>query len=291
MNIRHALSNARDTLSAQGIEEPNLESELLLRHTLKMDRATLFLEMDTELSANQRDEFQQLVNRRISGEPSAYITGHREFYGLDFQVNPSVLIPRPDSELLVEKAVEAAKNYSAPTIADIGTGSGAIAISLAVNLPQARVYGTDISASSLDVAKYNCQRHGVGERVRLLEGDLLEPLPEPVDIITANLPYVPETESVNTHDYEPSLALYGGPDGLRVINRLCEGLQEKLNPGGFLFLEMGLGQGEAVTCLLKGHFPGAALDITADLAGIERVISVSFDENFASRGVDLVKKQ
>ena len=151
--------------------------------------------------------------------PAAYITGHREFYGLDFAVNSSVLVPRPETELLVEKALELARERSLSTIADIGTGCGAIAVSLAVNLPQTRIYATDISAPALEVALSNCRKHGVTDRVTLLEGDMLAPLPEPVDLIVANLPYVrePEMTGVNTLGFEPPLALNGGPDGLDKI--------------------------------------------------------------------------
>ncbi len=293
MIIRQALGHAGKILAAEGIQNHNLESEILLRHTLKMDRARLYLEMDAGLSARQQGEFLRLIKRRASGEPAAYLTGHREFYGLDFLVNRSVLIPRPESELLVEKAIETAKNYPFLTIADIGTGSGAIAVSLAVNLPRALIYATDISPSALEVARYNCRRHGVTERVRLLEGDLLVPLPEPVDIIIANLPYIPAPElgNVNTAGYEPSLALDGGRDGLKKIGRLCTGLGDKLNPGGCLLLEIGQGQGEAVTDLLGRLFPEARLEITADLAGIERVIKLSLSRNISDSRLDLARNR
>lgn len=278
MTIRQALGQAGKILAAEGIQNHNLESELLLRHSLKMDRTRLFMEMDTGLSARQQAEFLRLIERRASGEPAAYLTGRREFYGLDFLVNRNVLIPRPESELLVEKAIETAKNYPSLTIADIGTGSGAIAVSLAVNLPRALIYATDISTSALEVALTNCRQHGVTERVRILEGNLLEPLPERVDIIIANLPYVPTPElaDVNTAGFEPSLALDGGPDGLKYITRLCAGLGEKLKPGGCLLLEIGQGQAEAITGLQNHLFPAAALEITADLGGIKRVARASF---------------
>ncbi len=288
MIIRQALGHAGGILAAEGIQDHNLESEILLRHTLKIDRARLYLEMDTGLSARQLGEFLRLIERRASGEPAAYLTGHREFYGLDFLVNRDVLIPRPESELLVEQAIEAAKNYPFLTIADIGTGSGAIAVSLAVNLPRALIYATDISASALEVALTNCRRHGVRGKVRLLKGDLLEPLAEPVDIIIANLPYIPapELDNVNTFGFEPSLALDGGSDGLRKIGRLCAGTGEKLNPGGCLLLEIGQGQGEAVTDLLGHLFPGATLEMTVDLGGIERVIKLSFAPPAGTRILD-----
>ncbi|MEE8419810.1 MAG: peptide chain release factor N(5)-glutamine methyltransferase [Dehalococcoidales bacterium] len=288
MIIRQALDQAGKILAAEGIQDHNLESEILLRHTLKMDRARLFLEMEAGLSSGQQREFLRLVERRVSGEPTAYLTGHREFYGLDFLTNRDVLIPRPESELLVEQAIETAKIYPFLTIADIGTGSGAIAVSLAVNLPRAMIYATDISASALEVARTNCRKHRVTEKVHLLEGDLLEPLPEPVDIIIANLPYVPspELDTVNTRGFEPSLALDGGPDGLKDISRLCAGVDKKLKPGGCLLLEIGQGQGEAVTGLLVRLFPSAALEITADLGGIERVIKLSLARRTGTRILD-----
>ncbi len=277
MTIKQTLSHAREILVTNNIEDPLLESELLLRHTLKISQVQLYLELEHELCPKDEHAFWYLIKRRLNHEPTAYIIGHREFYGLDFYVDPDVLIPRPESELLVEKTLELTQNHAVCTIAEVGTGCGAIAISLALNLPQAKIYATDISAAALKVALFNCQKHGVVNRVCLLEGDMLDPLPEPVDLVIANLPYVRESEltQINTPNFEPSLALNGGSDGLEKIRRLCSQISDKLRPGGCLLLEIGQGQGEAVTAFLLSLFPLATIELTPDLSGIDRVVSLA----------------
>ena len=274
MTLKQALSHARGLLVANNIEDAPLESELLLRHRLGISRVQLYLDLDNELSPKDEEIFWHLIRRRLNGEPTAYITGHREFYGFDFCVDPSVLIPRPESELLVERTVTLAQNHISPTIAEVGTGCGAIAISLALNLPQARIYATDISASALKVALFNCQKHGLVNRICLLQGDMLDPLPQPANLIVANLPYVKEAE-IEEGSFEPMLALNGGQDGLGKIRRLCCQLRDKLCPGGYLLLEIGQGQGKAVTTLLHSLFPSAKIEVTPDLGGIERMISLT----------------
>jgi release factor glutamine methyltransferase len=273
LNLKQALRHARDILSRNGVEDAPLEGELLLRHTLNIDRVQLYIDLEKELTPRQEEAFRLLLERRLSGEPSAYITGHREFYGLDFKVNPSVLIPRPESELLVEKTLAIAKNHPLSIIADIGTGSGALAINLALGLPRAKIYATDISAAALKVASANCRRHGVSGRVRLLKGNLLEPLPEPVDIIVANLPYVSQPEL--DPQFEPPLALDGGADGTRIIKQLCQQAGGKLKAGGWLLLEIGQGQAEVVVAILHNLFPEVEIEVIPDLGGIERVVCLS----------------
>jgi release factor glutamine methyltransferase len=277
VTIRQTLSRARQVLAAHHIEDSPLESEILLRHALSISRVELYSDLDRRLTPEEDKKFWESAERRLTGEPSAYITGHREFYGLDFYVDPGVLIPRPETELLVERAVALAKERAVSTIADIGTGCGAIAISLAVNLPGAKIYATDISEVALGVAWRNCQKYGIADRVSLLAGNLLDPLPEPVDLILANLPYVRERElsGVNTRGFEPALALDGGTDGLEKIRRLCHQAEAKLNPGGSLLLEIGAGQKEAVVSFLKSQFPQAGIEAIPDLAGIDRVVSVN----------------
>ena len=277
MNLKQALTHARGVLTANNIEDASLESELLLRHTLKISRAQLYLGLNGELSPEREETFWHLITRRLKGEPSAYITGHREFYGLDFYLDPSVLIPRPESELLVEKAITLAENGAVSTIAEIGTGCGAIAISLALNLPEAKIYATDISAPALEVALFNCQKHGVVNRICLLQGDMLAPLPEPVDLMVANLPYVKESEltRMGAVSFEPLLALNGGSDGLEKINKLCQQVSGKLRPRGCLLLEIGQGQGKSVAAFLRSLFPSAQIEVTPDFSGIERVVSLA----------------
>jgi release factor glutamine methyltransferase len=222
MTAKQALGRAREILASGNIENAPLESELLLRHTLKLSRVELYLELDRALTPQEEKAFRQVVERRLSGEPTAYITRHREFYGLDFYVDPAVLIPRPESELLVEKALRLAQNGTISTIAEIGTGCGAIAISLALNLP-----------------------------------------------------YVRESELPPPPQFEPVLALDGGADGTDRIRRLCLKLEGKLQPGGWLLLEVGEGQGPTVTSLLYHLFPGAKIEVTPDLSGIDRMLSLS----------------
>jgi len=274
MTVKETLSRARSLLAASHIDNAPFEGELLLRQALGVSRAQLYTDLSYQPDAEREAAFWQMVKRRLDGEPAAYITGQREFYGLDFTVTSDVLIPRPESELLVEKTTDLAKNNSAPVIADIGTGCGAIAISLALNLPGAGIYATDISRSALEVAGANCRRHGVADRVRLLCGDLLEPLPGPVDFIIANLPYVKYSD-IDSRCREPIVALDGGADGLEQIRRLLHQIDGRLNPGGYLVLEMGQGQGEVITTLAHQLFPTAGVEIFPDLAGIDRVVKIA----------------
>jgi len=278
VTLKQALGRAREALVVNNIEDAPLESELLLRHTLRMSRVQLYLDLNHELSPEQEATFWHLIERRLSHEPTAYILGHREFYGLDFRVDPGVLIPRPESELLVEEAIKLAQSHTVSTIAEVGTGCGAIAISLALNLPQAKIYATDISAPALKVALSNCQKHGVVDRICLLYGDMLDLLPEPVDLIVANLPYVRQSE-VNARGFEPLLALNGGWDGLEKIRRLCHQVSDKLRPEGYLLLEIGQGQEKAVTTFLRSLFPSAEIELVPDLSGIDRVISLRLTPN------------
>jgi len=219
VTLKEALGHARKTLTASKIEDTPLECELLLRYTLKISRTQLYLDPNRELSLQEEVTFRRLIKRRLEGEPTAYITKYREFYGLNFYVDNRVLIPRPESETLVEKALDRVQSCPVATIAEIGTGCGAIAVSLALNLPDVKIYATDISSPALEVAGKNCRRHEVSDKVCLLQGDMLEPLPEPVDIIVANLPYV-KLSDIDDRCPEPLLALDGGADGLEKIKHL-----------------------------------------------------------------------
>jgi release factor glutamine methyltransferase len=281
VNRRQALTKACGILQKNNIEDASLEAEILLRHLLGIDRARLFSDLDNPISPSQTDKLMELVERRRKGEPSAYITGYREFYGLDFKVNRHVLIPRPETELLVEKAINLAGKYHISTIADIGTGCGAIAISLAVHLKKTTIFATDISAAALEAAAENCRRHNVTQRISLLRGDMLEPLPEPVDMIVANLPYVRKSELTADSPlrFEPATALDGGEEGLDKIKALCRRAREKLNDNGILLLEIGQGQGEAVKSIIRNSFPAGLIETSKDLAGIERVVSLRLTQH------------
>ena len=245
-----------------------------------LDRVGLYIGLERRLASEQTSAFSTLIQRRISHEPTAYITGHKEFYGLDFQVAHPVLIPRPETELLVEKAIELTTTFFTHSclIADVGTGCGAIAIALAVNLPHAKIYATDISRATVDIAKSNCHRHGVSDRVTLLQGDLLDALPEPVHLIIANLPYVKKSElfklSPEISRFEPLLALSGGADGLEMIEGLVSQAEGNLLRGGAILLELGHDQGQAACALARKHFPKSKIGITTDLGGLDRVISI-----------------
>ncbi len=289
MTLKQALNRAKRILAANNIEDAPLECELLLRHALRISRIQLYTELNHELDHKQEAIFWNLIKRRLCGEPTAYITGHREFYGLDFYVNPNVLIPRPESEPLVEKAIKLAQNHPVSTLAEIGTGCGAIAISLALNLPQAKIYATDISASALEVALFNCQKHRVVNRIRLLQGDMLDPLAEPVDLIVANLPYIKQLElrQMRSANFEPRLALNGGSDGLDKIRQLCCQVSGKLHPQGCLLLEIGQGQGRAVTTFLRRLLPSAKIEVTPDLGGIDRMVSLTLTTSLQPIGLML----
>jgi release factor glutamine methyltransferase len=269
VNCRRALTSARKTLDDHNVENSSLETEILLRFVLGLDRATLYSNPELAVSKSQYEKYCNLVERRCWGEPSAYITGHKEFYGLDFKIDRRVLVPRPETELLVEKGIAFCQTHPDARVADIGTGSGCIAISLAKNVPDVKIYAADRSMGALEAAEENLVLHKVKDRIELMWGDLLKPLPEPVDLILANLPYVKKDE-VNAK-YEPEIALDGGMDGLDAVRELIKQLPGKLNPGGFLLMEIGMGQAEAVTGYLHKAFPGGAVEIFKDLAGIERV--------------------
>ena len=279
MTLRQVLSRAKKVLTNHNIEDASLECELLLRHALEIDRVQLYQDLNRELTPQQEASFWQLMERRLKGEPTAYIIGHREFYGLDFYIDSGVLIPRPETELLVEKSLELAKTRLLYNIAEVGTGCGAIAISLALNLPKAKIYATDISPAAVKVASVNCHKHRVVNRICLLQGDMLDPLPEPMNLIIANLPYVRKTElpQVNSAVAEPFVALNGGVDGLDKIRQLCNQASNKLLPQGCLLLEIGQGQRKAIVTFLKNLFPLSKIEVVPDLSGIDRVVSLTLD--------------
>ena len=287
MILREALHSVAQTLRKAGIADASVEAELLLGHVLGMSKTQLYTETERGLASAEIKHLWRLVHRRLDHEPTAYILGHCEFYGTDFYVDCHTLIPRPETELLVGKAVELAQRIFHPgkqiTIADIGTGCGTIVVSLALALPQAKIYATDISASALRVAEINCQRHAVNSQVELLQGNLLEPLPQPVDMAIANLPYIKNYEfkdlSPEIRNFEPTIALAGGKNGLDKIQQMLEQMPKKLNYRACFLLEIGQGQGEMVTSLINSYFPQANIELIPDLGGIERVVNVILMES------------
>ncbi|NJN66605.1 MAG: peptide chain release factor N(5)-glutamine methyltransferase [Chloroflexaceae bacterium] len=270
---------------------PRLDAEILLAQVAGWSRARLLAEHRTVLAPAQAESFAHLVARRANLEPVAYLVGHREFYGLEMVVDPRVLVPRPETELLVDLALAAiaAMPPSPPLlVADIGTGSGAIAIALAVHAPSCHLYATDISADALEVAALNAARHQVAHRVTLLQGDLLAPFSDPhsgspgplFDIIVSNPPYTILDEiDAGVARHEPSLALDGGPDGLHLYRRLIPQALRSLRPGGCLLLEIGATQAEAVVMLARAAFsspfPSCACRVHRDLAGRDRVVAIA----------------
>ena len=280
MTSREALLVTRQTLEAAGFDDAAIESTLLLCHTLGRAETELYSEPERILTPSEIKKLKLLTNRRLRHEPLAYIVGHCEFYGHDFHLSRHTFIPRPETELLVEEAINFTHRHpeNQLTLADIGTGSGAIAISLALALPEARIYATEIAAPALKIARINCRRHRVSHRVILLQGNFLEPLPELVNVIIANLPYVKndELEKLDPEiaNFEPRIALAGGEDGLDMVRRLLPQVQRKLRPNGCLLLEIGYNQSKAVNSLLAHHLPRADIKLIADLAGIDRVARV-----------------
>jgi release factor glutamine methyltransferase len=277
LRLEQVLARARETFDqSQEIEDPALEAEVLLREALQIDRIQLRLESSRPLSGEHEKNFWSLVERRLKGEPLAYILKRREFYGRDFYVDERVLIPRPESELLVEEGLKLLRSCPKPVIADIGTGSGSLAICLAAELPQARVYASDVSGSALEVALINCRRHGVAERVTLLQSDLLEKIPVPCDLMVANLPYVKKTDLARMPSvgFEPGQALDGGAEGLDHFIRFNRQIPGRLKPGGAVLEEVGLDQSRPVAASLRLTFPSAEIKILPDLAGIERVVEL-----------------
>lgn len=281
MNLKQTLAFVRKVLADNDIEEDALEGEILLRHILGMDRTQLFSNLNLELSACEKKSLEQLLERRIQGEPSAYITGHREFYGHDFNVDRNVLIPRPETELLVEKAITLARQYNIYKIADIGTGCGALAVSLALYLPHVHIYATDISSAALEVAATNCKKHSVSNRISLLCGNMLEPVPETVDLVVANLPYVKASELSLSGPlgHEPVVALNGGSDGLEKLRKFVGQVGKKLRTGGSVLAEIGQGQEVPLTGFIKDKYPDIHVDVYADMAGINRVLEFRLTKN------------
>lgn len=282
--LNRVCRDAAARLAAAGIEHGAQEAVWLLEEALGVSRLTLRLEGGRVVEPGERDRVERRVARRVAGEPLQYILGTQEFCGFDFLVNPSVLIPRPETEGLVRETLRLLSGLGAagtPDLADIGTGSGCIAIALARLLPSARVWATDLSSPALVVARRNAVRLGAADRIIFHEGDLLTPLRESglegtLDAVVSNPPYIAEREMAalprEVRNYEPRLALAGGPDGLAVHRRLLAEAWEFLKPGGWLLMEMGQGQAGPIRVLAATDGRYGACDIVRDVAGIERVI-------------------
>jgi release factor glutamine methyltransferase len=281
LTIADALREATEALRDSGVSEPSREAASLLSHALSRDRAFLVTHSDESLTADELRSYLSTVERRAAGEPLQYITGAQEFYGLDFEVNENVLIPRPETELLVETALEILKGTPSPLVCDVGTGSGCIAISLLHARRDARALVLDVSSAALEVAARNAARNGVADRIDFLVSDCFDALASTeredarFDLVASNPPYIAEAdlESLQreVRDHEPRVALTPGGDGLSVIRRLVSESPRHLKPGGHLLMEIGFDQHERVAALIDPRV-WTLLDIRLDLQGIPRTV-------------------
>jgi release factor glutamine methyltransferase len=300
MTVARALHEARARLRAAGIPDAELEAELLLRHATGLTREQLFARLQEPLPApsfrHSERSLESLLGRRLAHEPVAYITGHKEFYGLDFECAPAALIPRPETELLVELALLWAKGQGprAMRVVDVGTGNGAIAVAIAANARAVRVLAVDVSRDALLLARRNAERHAVAARIDFVQGSLLSMLRAPVDVIVANLPYVPtrlyRKLPPEIVEHEPEVATHAGRRGTALIeallaqacpeparpepSRRVEGAPALLRPGGLLVAEHQWNQGRRLRNAARAAFPGARIETKRDLSGKERALVV-----------------
>lgn len=285
MTIAEAIRAGEAALTPTGVEDPRLNAELVLAEVLGRKRPELKLDPSAPVSAESETRFRELTRNRATRRPLQYVLGNQEFMGLRFEVTPAVLVPRVDTEVLVDAVLQRAELLPGePIVADIGTGCGAIGLSLAHFLPQLRVYATDLSSAALEVARRNATHLGLTERVRFRCGDLLAPLTEwelqgQVNLVTANLPYVPRDQidrlAPEIRDHEPRLALDGGPDGLEVVRRFLGELPEFLRADGFVALEIGYDQAEALQQILTESEWFGNVETLQDLSGKDRVVIAS----------------
>ncbi|MHB0871394.1 MAG: peptide chain release factor N(5)-glutamine methyltransferase [Chloroflexota bacterium] len=282
-SVGQLLAQAVDQLDQAAIPSPQDEARLLMAETLGSSRAWVIAHPEAEVPPDRRLTFLSYVARRAAHEPEAYIVGRREFYGLEFEVGPAVLIPRPETELLVDHALASADLLLAAKgrellAVELGTGSGAVAIVLAMRRPGLRVVAVEESEAALSMARANATLHNVADRIEFREGDLLDGVRERIDLLVANLPYIPtgEIDSLmpDVRDYEPREALDGGPDGTAVIRRALEQAVDLVDRPASLLFEIGDGQGDRLTAVARGLYPNAAVQILRDYAGLERILSI-----------------
>ena len=273
--LREYVAAASDRLRDAGISQAaNLDARLLAQHVLGWDAAKLLASAGDQAPDDFAAPFEELVARRAAREPLAYITGHREFYGLDLEVTPDVHIPRPETELVVEAVLASAPEMQLFTMIDACTGSGNVAVSVAKHRRNARIVATDVSAKALEVARRNAARHGVESRVMFVEADLFGDLRGPVDFVTVNPPYVPEKDRAGLQPevgrFEPAVSLFGGNQGLEIIDRVVREAPPLLREGGYLIFEFGFGQEVEVETLVTRSRALTLVDLKRDLQGIAR---------------------
>ncbi len=278
MQLKQALASAVDRLEAADVGSPRLNAEVLLMFVLGVNRAYLYAHPERELTAEEESRYNEVLAHRSTGMPSQYITGHQEFWGLDFVVSPAVLIPRPETEHLVETVLELARGIARPKIIDIGTGSGCIALALAHELKDAEVYAVDVSAEALEIARANAARLQLQRRVRLLRSNVLETVTDvrDFDFIVSNPPYVGFDEAAkvqkSVRDFEPRVAVFAGERGLDVIGPLVDQAHRALKTGGWLAVEIGYSMRDAVVNLLNPTL-WEQVRVVPDLQGIPRVVA------------------
>jgi len=276
MKITKAINQAADILSVAAIQEPRREAISLLELAVGRDRTFIFAHPDHDLTESEQDAFSALVGRRASREPLQYIRGHQEFYGLDFIVTPDVLIPRPETEILVENAIKDLRSKSDASFCEVGVGSGCISVSILHELPSATAVGIDVSEKALEITRKNAEKHRVSNRLTLLRSDVFEALTEQrFDMIVSNPPYVPrsdfETLQPEVRDFEPHVALTDGSDGLSIIEMIISGAPQRLRPGGSLLMEIGFAQSEAVRGLFDMQV-WEHIEFLDDLQSIPRIV-------------------
>lgn len=277
MHLKQALAAAIEKLTADDVPSPRMNAELLLMFVLSCDRAYLFAHPERKLTADEQSRYDAALTERARGVPAQYITGHQEFWGMDLIVSPAVLIPRPETEHVIETALELLTESRKPggvsRIADIGTGSGCIALALAKELPHAEIHATDISAAALGIARANAARHQLDRRIHFHQGDLLSDLNGPFDVIVSNPPYVGESEEdevqLEVRKFEPRTAVFAGPTGTEVIARLIPEAHTALRPGGWLIFEISGTVADRVLPMLAGW---DEVKVIADLQSIPRVV-------------------
>lgn len=303
MKVLELLNWSTNTLKEYQIENPRLNAELLLARSLNLGREELYMRLHGQLKEREKEALEKLIQRRISGEPLQYILERQEFWSIDFKVDPRVLIPRPETELLIEQSLLVLSGISfkrIPSVLEIGTGSGAIAIALAKEVKNIFLVATDISRDALELAKGNAKSAGVQHQIKFLNGDLFCPLRsskerKPFDLILSNPPYIIRSEigslAREVRDYEPIIALDGGEDGLEFYRRLISQTPFYLREGGWLLLEIGQGQGPLVSELIEEEGYFLKPDCVPDLSGIERVVKAqrleSREWNVESRNLNL----
>ncbi len=299
IDVRGALKEGMARLRAAKVPSCTLAAELLLMHSLGRERTWLYTNPEAAIEASAAEKYFALVARRAAGEPTQYLTGKQEFWGLEFEVTPAVLIPRPETEHLIEVALERLGAHGIKIdlvtgalgpplrVADVGTGSGCVAVALAHELPHAEIFATDISPPALDVARRNAARHGVASRVHFVETDLVETLLHEAqstgrqsslfDLVVSNPPYIARSEAEQlppeVREHEPDVALFGGPTGVEIYARLIEQAASLLSSGGILVLELGYNSAEHVRSIIAAHPAWTKIGITNDLAGIPRVFA------------------